>query len=192
MGASAKVGAREAQRLATRERLFAAAVAECKRTGVASADVGVIVAEAGVSHGTFFHHFPTKEHVVAELRHREEVRMTAELDRFLADPRDLQAALMEVVRLVGAVERRLGARLFKDILALHFSPDAPEPEPANHPIMRRLTEEFARAGAPEPANSVLFFLLGLYALLVTHDRTAERTELLEQYVRVLLRGLGVR
>ena len=95
---SEKVTTREAQRLATRERLFRAAVAEFKQTGVADADVAAIVESAGVAHGTFFFHFPTKEHVVAELGQREEVRMAGELERFLAPPRDLKATLAEVVR----------------------------------------------------------------------------------------------
>ena len=64
-----KVTSRTAQRVATRERLYEAAVAEFKRTGVSGADVGSIVAEAAVAHGTFFFHFPSKEHVVAELGH---------------------------------------------------------------------------------------------------------------------------
>ncbi|PRC42631.1 TetR family transcriptional regulator, partial [Mycobacterium sp. ITM-2017-0098] len=56
--------AREAKRLQTRERLLGAAVAEFKRAGITDADVGAIVAAAGVAHGTFFFHFPTKEHVL--------------------------------------------------------------------------------------------------------------------------------
>ena len=50
---------------------------------MAAADVGSIVAAAGVAHGTFFFHFPTKEHVLLELEPREEARMAAELGRFL-------------------------------------------------------------------------------------------------------------
>ena len=65
---SEKLTTREVQRRATRERLFTAAVTEFKRTGVEGADVTAIVADAGVAHGTFFFHFPTKEHVVAEAR----------------------------------------------------------------------------------------------------------------------------
>ena len=62
-----KPSAREAKRLQTRERLMGAAIAEFKRAGMADADVGSIVTAAGVAHGTFFFHFPTKEHVLLEL-----------------------------------------------------------------------------------------------------------------------------
>src|SRR6187200_1162652 len=105
---SEKTTTREAQRRATRERLFVAAVAEFKRTGVIGADVTAIVADAGVAHGTFFFHFPTKEHVVAELGQREEMRMAADIDRFLAQPRDLSATLAEVIRQTARLERRVG------------------------------------------------------------------------------------
>src|SRR5689334_16472472 len=63
---------RETRRMQTRERLMGAAVAEFKRSGVAAADVASIVGAAGVAHGTFFFHFPTKEHVLLELERREE------------------------------------------------------------------------------------------------------------------------
>jgi AcrR family transcriptional regulator len=196
MQAAGKVSAREAQRLATRERLFAAAIAEFRRSGVAAADVGAIVAAAGVAHGTFFFHFPTKEHVLAELGQREEIRMAADLDRFLARPRDLETTLVEVVRMAASLERRLGRPLFKDMLALYFSPTRPELRPWNdHPLIARVVAAFEGVRAArgvehaDPANSATFFFLGMYALLLTHERTAERASMLEQYVTLLLRGL---
>src|SRR5439155_23253425 len=76
-----KPSAREAKRLQTRERLMGAAIAEFKRSGMADADVGAIVAAAGVAHGTFFFHFPTKQHVLLELERREEERITNQLER---------------------------------------------------------------------------------------------------------------
>jgi AcrR family transcriptional regulator len=196
-----KVTAREAKRLATRERLFAAAVAELKRTGVAAADVGAVVAEAGVAHGTFFFHFPTKEHALAELGHREEVRMTAELDRFLAQADGgLEATLLEVVRMTGSLERRLGSTLFKDLLGLYFAPTRPELQLwPDHPLIARVVAEFVAAGdrgelrrdeAVDPAGTAVFFLMGFFALLVTYERSAERHRMLEQNITVLLRGLG--
>src|SRR5262249_22189505 len=97
MGLVDKPSAREAKRLQTRERLMGAAIAEFKRTGIAAADVRAIVAAAGVAHGTFFFHFPTKEHVLLDLEHREEDRIAKELRRFLASPHDLSATLKQAV-----------------------------------------------------------------------------------------------
>src|SRR6201999_1027414 len=115
-----KPSARETKRLQTRERLLGAAIAEFKRGGMADADVGAIVAAAGVAHGTFFFHFPMKEHVLFELEQREEERIAKQLARSTASKHDLASTLDEAVRLVMGIERRLGAVLFKDFLALHF------------------------------------------------------------------------
>jgi AcrR family transcriptional regulator len=82
MAVADKPSAREAKRLQTRERLMGAAIAEFTRSGMATADVGAIVTAAGVAHGTFFFHFPTKEHVLLELEHREEERIAKQLSRF--------------------------------------------------------------------------------------------------------------
>src|SRR3978361_2431419 len=113
-----KPSARETKRLQTRERLLGAAIAEFKRGGMADADVGSIVAAAGVAHGTFFFHFPSKEHVLLELESQEEARIAAEFAQFLANTHELVAALLEVVRLVAGLEQRLGALPFKKLLAL--------------------------------------------------------------------------
>src|ERR1700754_3114737 len=117
--AAEKLSLREAKRLQTRERLLGAAIAEFKRSGMADADVGAIVNAAGVAHGTFFFHFPTKQHVLLELERREEERTAKQLTQFLAPRHDLRAALDEAVRLVMGLERRLGDLLFNDFLALH-------------------------------------------------------------------------
>jgi AcrR family transcriptional regulator len=188
--------AREAKRLQTRERLMGAAIAEFKRSGIATADVGAIVTAAGVAHGTFFFHFPTKEHVLLELEHREEERIAKELGRFAASRHDLAASLKEAVRLVMGLERRLGAVLFKDFLALHFSQTRPVDESKEHPVIVLVAQEIERAqGAggvdPDvnPINSAVFFLLGLYALLTTtHDWPAQDA-MLEDYVTRTLRGI---
>ena len=55
---------RTQRRIQTRERILGAAIAEFKVAGMAGADVNAIVSAAGVAHGTFFFHFPSKEHVL--------------------------------------------------------------------------------------------------------------------------------
>src|SRR4051812_30674857 len=105
MAGSDGMSVREAKRLQTRERLFGAAIAEFKLAGMAEADVGAIVAAAGVAHGTFFFHFPTKEHVLLEMEHREEERLAGLFSRYVNTPHDLADALREAVRLVVALEQ---------------------------------------------------------------------------------------
>jgi AcrR family transcriptional regulator len=195
-----KPSGREAKRLQTRERLMGAAIAEFKRAGMAEADVSTIVAAAGVAHGTFFFHFPTKEHVLLELERREEERVSKQFARYVTSAPSLASALNEVVSLVIGLERRLGAVLFKDFLALHFSPTRPAAEGAkDHPVIVLVAREIERVqalGDVDPdanaMNSAVFFLLGLYALLVTTHDWPTQSSMLDDYVGRTLRSLSVR
>jgi TetR/AcrR family transcriptional repressor of uid operon len=191
--------ARETRRLQTRERLLGAAIAEFKRAGMAGADVNAIVAAAGVAHGTFFFHFPSKEHVLLELERREEARMAREFARFLESTSDHIAALTEVVRLVTDLEQRLGPMLFKEFLALHFSPSRPTKDDwTDHPLIVLLVREIERArgdGAVHPEvdgfYSATFFLLGIYGVLTTTETAAKRDTLLRKLVASAVRGLEI-
>lgn len=174
-----------------------AAIAEFARAGMAEADVSSIVAAAGVAHGTFFFHFPTKEHVLLELERREEDRIAKQFAQSLKSKHDLASALNEAVRLVVGLERRLGDRLFNDFLALHFSQTRPQTEDGrDHPLIVLVAQEIAQAqerGETDPhvnsMNSAVFFLLGLYALLITTNHWPTGHALLEDYVARTLRSL---
>ena len=175
-----------------------AAVAEFKRSGIAAADVGAIVAAAGVAHGTFFFHFPTKEHVLLELEQREEERIAKQLARFTSDCQELAAIFAEAVRLIVGLERRLGGLLFKDFLALHFSQTRPQVD-GGHPVIdevARAIEQAQELGNVDadvnPFNSAAFFLLGLYALLTTTHNWPEQHAMLDDYLRSSLRGVGAK
>jgi AcrR family transcriptional regulator len=190
--------AREAKRLQTRERLMGAAIAEFKRSGMAGADVAAIVAAAGVAHGTFFFHFPTKEHVLLELERREEDRIAKAFARFTRSHKDLPSTLREAVSLVMGLERRLGNLLFKDFLALHFSPTRPPSEDGgDHPLIVLVAEQLENArqrGDTDadltPMNSAIYFLLGLYALLITTDDSTGRAGLVDDYLTRTLRSMA--
>jgi AcrR family transcriptional regulator len=195
-----KHSARETRRLQTRQRILGVAIAEFKRSGMAGADVGTVVAAAGVAHGTFYFHFPTKEHVLLELERREEARIAAELARFLGKHQGLETALAEVTHLVLGLARLLGSRLFKDVLAVHFSPSRPDPDGwTDHPVIVLLVREIERArgdGEIHPEvdafYSATFFLLGIYGVLTTTDNSDTREQMLAELVASAVRGLGVR
>jgi TetR/AcrR family transcriptional regulator, repressor for uid operon len=201
-----KLNGREAQRLETRQRVFAAAIAEFKNVGMAAADVGAIAKEAGVARGTFYFHFPTKEHVLAELERQEEGRLAARLASFLSRPHDLAGALNEVVRLMTQLERRVGKVLFREMLALHFSPRRPEVLPgtdqwSDYPMMTLVVRaiELARDRGEtyqeaDALRTTQFFMLGLYAVLITsheHSRAA-RAEIVDNFVATVLRSVEAR
>lgn len=191
---------RDVRRMQTRQRILGAAIAEFTRSGMADADVDGIAAAAGVAHGTFYFHFPTKAHVLLELERREETRMAAELTRFLDRPHDLTAALTEVVRQVQGLRQRLGSRLFKELLALHFSPSRPESDDwTDHPVIVTLVGEIEQARARATAHpdvdaffSAMFFLLGIYGVLSAADEHAGGEAVIAQLVgtaAVLANGL---
>jgi TetR/AcrR family transcriptional repressor of uid operon len=195
-----KSTARDVRRRQTRERVLAAAITEFKRSGMAGADVNAIVAAAGVAHGTFFFHFPSKEHVLLVLESQEEARVAAQFAQFLDNTPELVAALLEVVRLVAGIEQRLGPLLFKELLALHFSPTRPsKDEWTDHPVIVLLVEEIERArgdGMVHPEvdgfYSATFFLLGIYGVLTRTDNAEKRDIMLTKLVATALRGLEFR
>ena len=195
-----KQSSRDARRLQTRERILGAAIAEFQRAGMSGADVNAIVAAAGVAHGTFFFHFPSKEHVLLELESREEARMATDFAHFLGHPHDLVTVLDEAVQLVTGLEKRLGTLLFKELLALHFSPTRPtEDEWTDHPMIVLLVDEIERArgdGAVHPAvdafYSAAFFLLGVYGVLTTTGTSEIRNTMLAKLVDTAVRGLEIR
>jgi TetR/AcrR family transcriptional repressor of uid operon len=200
MTSQVKPSAREARRLQTRERILGAAIAEFTRSGMAGAVVGAIVAAAGVAHGTFFFHFPSKEHVLLELECREEARLAGDFARFVDGAHDLRAALTEVVHLVTDLERRFGPLLFKELLALHFSPTRPnKDEWTDHPVIVLLVREIERGrghGELHPAvdafYSAAFFLLGIYGVLTTTGNPETRETMLAKLVETAVRGLEIR
>ncbi len=201
MTASVKPTSRETRRLQTRQRILGAAIAEFKRSGMAAADVGAIVDSAGVAHGTFYFHFPTKEHVLLELESREEARMAADLGQFLREPHDMATTLKTVMELVCSVEDRLGSLLFKDVLGLHFSASRPRVDEVwtDHPVIVLLVEEIDRArehGETHPDVdafcSAVFFLLGVYGVLSTTSSQAARDTMLRELVATAVRSLEVR
>lgn len=192
---SAKVvGARQAQRLETRARLFDAAVAAISRSGLASADVSGIAADVGVVRGTFYFHFPTKEHVIAELERAEEAKIVEKLGAATSLP--LASLLAEVVQHVLAAEDRLGPVIFREMLALHFSPTRPlEDSPDEHPLAQYVIAAVANAQSAGVAVSDadagelgVIFMTGLFALLATAPPET-RHELLDRYVKTISQGI---
>jgi AcrR family transcriptional regulator len=193
-GESPTAGVREARRLETRARLFDAALAEIARRGLAAADVSAIAAAAGVVRGTFYFHFPTKEHVLIEVERDEETRIISELAE--ADG-DLVSVLAQVVHHVLSAERRLGGVVFREMLGLHFSSTRPvDDELEQHPLAEFLVGVISRSRDAghvssdlNPGELATFFLNGLFALLATgaHDAAT-----LNRYVTTIVKGMETR
>jgi AcrR family transcriptional regulator len=192
---------RQVQRLETRVRLFDAAVAEIGRSGLAGADVSTIAAAAGVARGTFYFHFPTKEHVVVEAERTEETKIVARLGTKRSGPTDLLSMLQMLVREVLAAERRLGPVFFRDMLGLHFASTRPvEDQLHEHPLAEFVIAAVARAQAAgrvtpdaDAGELGIFFLTGLFALLATDSSAPKaRTALIDRYAKTIVQGMEKR
>jgi AcrR family transcriptional regulator len=198
---SSFMGLRETQRLETRARLFDAAIAEIGRSGLAGADVSAIARAAGVARGTFYFHFPTKEHVLVELVRAEEAKIVEKLETRTTSRNDLASMLAGLVRQVLAAERRLGPVIFRDMLGLHFSSTRPvEDALGEHPLAEFVIAAIAEAqGAgrvrrdADPGELGVIFMTGLFALLATAGPASKaRTALLDRYVTTIVEGMKTR
>jgi len=194
-------GLREAQRLKTRARLFDAAVAEIGRSGLADADISSIVRAAGVARGTFYFHFPTKEHVLVDLERAEEAKIVAKLNTATVPRDDMASVFTLVVRQILAAERRLGPVLFRDMLGLHFSSTRPVgAQLGEHPLAGFVIAVIAEAQDSgrvppdaDPGQLGVIFMTGLFALLATSGPASRaRTALLERYVVTIVDGMETR
>lgn len=89
----------------TRARLLEAAKAVFERTGFLEARVSDIAKEAGMSHGSFYHYFDSKEQVFREVAEQQEALLTAPPSESESD--DGVAELSEFDRLLRANRRYL-------------------------------------------------------------------------------------
>jgi AcrR family transcriptional regulator len=191
---------RERQRAETRNRIFRAALAEFRQVGFAHAQIERIAGAAGVVRGTFYFHFPSKEHVLLELQRRVEAVLLERLDA-LADGglpvAEVLAAVAEGVREAEALVGDEG--LMRDVVSMYIrQPVEPDPAATPAPVMLRLAEALggaARRGAlrkdlaPERAAAlVLTSVFGFYARPPTGAR--EHPVELDELMRVLERGLA--
>lgn len=91
---------RELQRQGTFNRVFEAALSEFRRVGVEEATVSEICRQAGVAKGTFFFHFPTKDHVLLARQQRISEAMARRIATELEDVPDARVFLQRLTAIV--------------------------------------------------------------------------------------------
>jgi AcrR family transcriptional regulator len=79
-------GPRSAKGAETRARLLAAAKAVFEENGFLDARISDIAERAGLSHGSFYHYFESKEEVFREVAETVEDQLSAPLGRVILDP----------------------------------------------------------------------------------------------------------
>ena len=100
---------RDLRRQETFERVYETALREFDRVGVDEARVSEICRQAEVAKGTFFFHFPTKDHVLLERQRRISVAMAARIERELGDAPDSATFLRRLVEIVLSEHRAIGS-----------------------------------------------------------------------------------
>ncbi len=188
---------REVRKEATRRKVYESAMAVFRRDGIAAARVEDIVRLAGVSRGTFYFHFATKEHVILELFAEQEAGILAAL---AALPED--APLREVLeRLSLCFEENWGSEavlMFEaGPIALRSAGRNAPAAPGTYPVLDQLIVRMQRLGCPEAASGVspqLAATLFLFDLLVgtigwSRYRHVPLGSVLQSIVELFIRGL---
>jgi TetR/AcrR family transcriptional regulator, repressor for uid operon len=188
---------RTRQRLETRDRVFDAALKEFHRVGVAAAEIEHIVRAAGVARGTFYLHFPTKDHVLMELLRRKQAVLAAEM-------RTLRAAssrtfLRRVVDLMAEDAMGEDRALWHELIAV-IARHAPEMQSQASALVEALTGLFAAAQKRgevrrdvTPFDLAAVFLPGAYGLLQMRldDTPSEVRTALHRVVDIFVRGIAL-
>lgn len=188
---------RERQKEETRQRVYEAALAVFRAEGAEAARVDDIAARAGVSRGTFYFHFPSKDDVLRERMTRSQLEVVGSLEA-LSIEEPIRRVLGHVADAI-AHQWRDEPRLLADIgmVALKTTADALSDTARMHPLQRALVPYFERAsqrgevGALIPPDlSSQFFLVNLFgaALAWTGNPVLPLPDLLENVVTFFLKA----
>jgi AcrR family transcriptional regulator len=187
---------RDTQREQTRRRVYEAALEVFRRDGVEEARIDDIVAIAGVSRGSFYFHFPTKDDVLAEAYADAAEGL---LTSVTASP--MHEAIREV--LVGVVRHVAGQwehdpRIFVPVgLYALRSVSRSFPLGERDPLRQHLTARFARALAAKELHSALppelladIFLLNTFTAMLAWSGNPQlpMAPALEAVVSLFLEG----
>jgi AcrR family transcriptional regulator len=132
---------RDRQRTETRRRVRRVALQIIRRDGLAEARIDEIAQAAGVSRGTVYFHYPTKEHIVGEVLSEAEGRVASVLDTL---PRTAPLArVLEAFCAAYAEEWGREAQLFPSVAIVALQRAAASIKTKDpHPILRLLAARF--------------------------------------------------
>jgi AcrR family transcriptional regulator len=162
---------REQRSLATRRRIYEAAIEEFRRVGFDAASIARIAVRAGVSRPSFYFHFPTKQHVLLELQWVLEHEVVGRI----ADREEGEEALHAFVDELLRVRDRVGREdLFRDILHNWVRPPEDvdwqeQPMPAVEEVRRRFEQTAAAGRLREdvpPDRATVLFLTSVFGYLI--------------------------
>lgn len=198
-------GPRSRKGMQTRARLLDAARQVFERDGFLSARISDIAATAGLSQGSFYHYFDSKEQIFREVAEAQEERLTAPLDDEHSTPvNDAPRAVIgqanrryleryrDAARLMGVIEEV--SRYDEPVNAARMSTQKHFAERAEKSIRR-----LQRAGLADKKVNAAFAADALGAMvarfaelwLVQGYRDYEFDEAVEQLTRLWANALGI-
>ena len=182
---------RAKQRRETREALFVAALEEFFAAGVGAAKIDRIVERVGVARGTFYFHFPTKDHVLYELSDRTEGMIAESIE--LGDDASVADVLRKVFDTIRSSMNAVHGDVRRELLAsLMRRRPAPEESPLLKCLAKAIDNGKARGDVQPHLNSIdlartfLSAAFGSIALSVDDDAATASLDLL---VHIGLRGV---
>jgi AcrR family transcriptional regulator len=194
--AEAAYPSRTRHRLETRDRLFEAALSEFRRVGVAAAQIEDIVKSAGVARGTFYLHFPTKDHVLMELLRRRQTMLAERLQSMRSV--SVRSFLRRVVDLMHDDAMSEDFALWHELFAV-IARHAQEMRSEASALVEALTAFFTEAQKRGDVRAdvaafdlTAVFLPGVYGLLQMKldDPRAELRAGLHRVVDIFVRGIA--
>jgi AcrR family transcriptional regulator len=193
-----RLSRRDKQREDTRNRLFDAALNEFRRVGFAEAQIDEIVRTVGVARGTFYFHFPTKDHVLVELMHRAEERIVERLATLRRRSVAVKTFLQSLIDAVIAESMSEGEpSLHREVFALYAH--QPTLAARNHPMLEAVMQFFSEAqergevrGDLMPSELTMIFLTSMFGVLLSHpDPPVPSSRLsLRRLIDVFVRGVA--
>lgn len=198
-GAGTGPSQRERQRAETRNRIFQAALAEFRAVGFGHAQIERIAGAAGVVRGTFYFHFPSKEHVLLELQKRVQEVLLGRLVGLRSGPplREILAAVGEGVL---AAETLVGDDgLMRAVVSMYIrQPIDPAAQETPAPVVETLARAFGGAAGRgelrpdlDPVRAAALVLTSVFGLYARPGGSEARLPVdLDDLMRVLERGLA--
>lgn len=191
------MGRRDRQREETRQRLYETSLQVFRARGVAQASIEEIASAAGVSRGTFYFHYPTKEDVLLQLLQESQQGMATSLESISEEAR--LADVLDAVADLLAEQWRGDAPLLASIGMVALTRAATDLAnlDAIHPVHGALSPRFARAAVRGEIGDLIppelltqFFLANLFgaALAWCGNPVVPLDELLRSVVVFFLRA----
>ncbi|NRA02027.1 MAG: TetR/AcrR family transcriptional regulator [Myxococcales bacterium] len=187
---------RQQQRIETRERIFEASLEEFRMQGFSNAQIDRIVERAGVARGTFYFHFPTKEHVLIEAQRRRELDVMERLNALGPPPASVTVYLTRVLEsILAGLEEDAGLR--REIMTMYLRGSV-NLELAAEPLIVAVVDYFAdaaergaiRSDVP-PELLAVRFLSSLYTLVPAgKPDPAEQRDAIKWTVELFVHGVS--